>query len=206
MADSGVHVSYSALCEGARLAPSGKPYDEDYNTLRSLLAKAGGSGAGRISAAHYRRALGIGPGLQDLLDPASEVSVVQYLGSLPPMERDKALRELVEENDSFRDAVKRAMDDKRRRDREGRTGRGGDRPSKAQALARDLARLNDQITALMHRYPPSAVLDFTREETTACVEARGTVEVLAMWIGVRVGGDAAPAARARAATPDLVGV
>ncbi|MFD5258767.1 hypothetical protein ACFWM5_38890 [Streptomyces bobili] len=58
----------------------------------------------------------------------------------------------------------------------------------------------------MHRYPPSAVPDFTREETTACVEALGTVEVLAMWIGVRVSKDAPPADRRQAATPDLVGV
>ncbi|KUM75876.1 hypothetical protein [Streptomyces griseorubiginosus] len=206
VADSCVHVSYSALREGARLAPSGKPYDQDYNTLRSLLQEAGGAGVGRISAPQYRRALGIGPGLQDLLDPASDMSVAQYLGSLPPVERDKVLRELVEEDDAFRDAVKRAMDDKRRRDREGRTGRGTDKPSRGQALARDLVRLSDQITALMHRYPPSAVLDFTQEETTACVEALGTVEVLAMWIGVRVKKVGTPAAREQAAAPDLVGV
>ncbi|GAA1927452.1 hypothetical protein GCM10009716_39340 [Streptomyces sodiiphilus] len=37
VADSGVHVSYSALREGARLAPSGKPYDEGFSTLRLLL-------------------------------------------------------------------------------------------------------------------------------------------------------------------------
>ncbi|WP_454613213.1 hypothetical protein [Streptomyces collinus] len=86
------------------------------------------------------------------------------------------------EDDAFRDAVKWVMDDKCRREREGRTGRSVDKTSKAQALDLDLdlVRLNDQITALMHRYPPSAVLDFTREETTACVEALRTVEVLAM--------------------------
>jgi hypothetical protein len=206
VADSGVHVSYSALREGARLAPSGKPYDQDYNTLRSLLQEAGGTGVGRISAPQYRRALGIGPGLQDLLDPSSDMSVAQYLGSLPPAERDKVLRELVEEDDAFRDAAKRAIDDKRRRDREARINRGGDKPSKAQALARDLVRLNDQITAFMHRYPPSTVLDFTQEETTACVEALGTVEVLATWIRFRVRDDAATAACERAATPDLVAV
>ncbi|MFD5972296.1 hypothetical protein [Streptomyces bacillaris] len=206
VADSGVHVSYSALRDGARLAPSGKPYDEGYRTLRSLLAEASEAGIGRISAPQYRRALGIGPALQDLLDPASDMSVAQYLGSLPPLERDKVLQELVEDDDAFRDAAKRAIDDKRRRDRERRPGRGGDKLGKAQALARDLVRMNDQITALMHRYPPSTVLDFTQEETTACVEALGTVEVLATWIRFRVKDDAATAVCGRAATPDLVGV
>ncbi|MDI3420439.1 hypothetical protein [Streptomyces luteolus] len=206
VADSGVHVSYSALREGARLAPSGKPYDEGYSTLRSLLAEASEAGIGRISAPQYRRALGIGPGLQDLLDPASDVSVAQYLGALPPAERDKVLRELVEEDDAFRDAVKRAIDDKRRRDREDRTGRGGEKPSKAQSLARDLVRLNDQITGLMHRYPPSTALDFTEEQSTACAEALGTVEVLATWIRFRVKNDESVTAHGRVATPDLVAV
>ncbi|MFC9140907.1 hypothetical protein ACFTWM_03070 [Streptomyces bacillaris] len=205
VAGSGVHVCYSVLREGARLAPSGKPYDEGYGTLRTLLEEAREKGAGRISVAQYRRALGVGPALQDLLDPAGDMSVAQYLGTLPPLERDKVLRELVEEDDAFRDAVKRAMDDKRRRDREGRINRGGERPSKAQALARDLVRMSDQITALMHRYPPSTALDFTQEQTSACVEALGTVEVLATWIRFRVEGDAA-VGREQVATPDLVAV
>ncbi|MEU5437230.1 hypothetical protein AB0G73_28160 [Streptomyces sp. NPDC020719] len=46
VAASGVHVSYSALREGARLAPSGKPYDEGYSMLRSLLKEAREAGAG----------------------------------------------------------------------------------------------------------------------------------------------------------------
>ncbi|WP_327357940.1 hypothetical protein [Streptomyces sp. NBC_01304] len=207
VADSGVHVSYSALREGARLAPSGKPYDEGYNTLRSMLQEASEAGTDRISAASYRRALGLGPTLQDLSDPASTMNVAQYLGSLPPLERDKVLRELVEEDDAFRDAVKRVMDDKRRRDREGRIDRDGDKPSKSQALARELVRLSDQITALMHRYPPSTVLDFTDAQTAACMQALGTAEVLVKWIGVRVKDDATTVAGGQqAATPDLVGV
>ncbi|MFI1285191.1 hypothetical protein ACH4U5_31290 [Streptomyces sp. NPDC020858] len=136
VADSGVHVSYSALREGARLAPSGKPYDEGYRTLRTLLAEARESGAGRVSVTQYKRALGIGPGLQDLLDPSAETSVADYLRALSegdPAQRDKVLRELVEEDDAFRNAVKAAMDDKRRRDREGRIEGPGQRPTKAQA-------------------------------------------------------------------------
>lgn len=118
VADSGVHVSYSALREGACLALSGKPNNEGYSTLRTLLEEAREAGAGRISVPQYRRALGMGPALQDLLDPTSDMSVAEYLGALPPAERDKVLRDLVEEDAKVHDAIKRAMDEKRSRDRE----------------------------------------------------------------------------------------
>jgi hypothetical protein len=49
VADSGVHVCWSVLREGARLAPSGKPYDEGYSTLRSMLEEARDAGTGRIT-------------------------------------------------------------------------------------------------------------------------------------------------------------
>ncbi|WP_030590974.1 hypothetical protein [Streptomyces globisporus] len=188
VADSSVHVSYSVLREGARLASSGKPYDEGYSTLRAVIAQALQSGATRISVAQYQRALGTGPALQDLLDPSNDTSVADYLRALPPHERDKVLRDLVEENDEVHDAMKRVMDDKRRRDRETRGPEcGGGRPDKAQALARDLVRLRDQATAFMNRYPPSSALDFTEEQRAACEEALGTMEVLTTWIRVRVG-------------------
>lgn len=207
VASSGVHVSYSVLREGARLAPSGKPYDEGYRTLRGMLKEAGESGASRISVAQYQRALGAGPALQDLLDPAGETSVSQYLGALlqdNPAERDKILRDLVEEDADFRDAVKRAMDDKQRRDRENRIDCPGEKPSKAQALARDLVRLRDQAVALMNRYPRA--VPFTDEQRAACEEALGTVEVLAMWVKVRLGRETAPAGAKRAEARDLVAV
>ncbi|MGV9222943.1 hypothetical protein ACWDPF_09710 [Streptomyces albogriseolus] len=188
VADSGVHVSYSVLREGARLASSGKPYDEGYSTLRAVIGEALQSGATRISVAQYQRALGTGPALQDLLDPSNDTSVADYLRALAPHERDKVLRDLVEENDEVHDAMKRVMDDKRRRDRETRGPEcGGGRPDKAQALARDLVRLRDQATAFMNRYPPSSALDFTEEQRAACEEALGTIEVLTTWIKVRVG-------------------
>ncbi|CAM5384776.1 hypothetical protein [Streptomyces viridochromogenes] len=37
VADSGVHVSYSVLREGARLASSGRPYDVGSSTLRAVI-------------------------------------------------------------------------------------------------------------------------------------------------------------------------
>jgi hypothetical protein len=209
VADSGVHVSYSVLREGARLTSAGKPYDEGYRILRSLLAEAIETGAGRISVAQYKRALGIGPALQDLLDPSAETSVADYLRVLSqgdPVERDKVLRELVEEDDAFRNALKAAMDDKRRRDREGRIETPGQRPTKAQALARDLVRLRDQATALMNRYPPSTTLDFTAEQHAACQEALGTMEVLATWVRVRVDSPAAAVPPARSESRTLVAV
>ncbi|MEU9631586.1 hypothetical protein AB0D89_32995 [Streptomyces luteogriseus] len=207
VAGSGVHVSYSVLREGARLASSGKPYDEGYSTLRAMIEEARQSGATRISVAQYQRALGAGPALQDLLDPSGDMSVADYLGVLPPHERDKVLRELVEENDEVHDAMKRVMDEKRRRDRETRgPGCGGGRPDKAQALARDLVRLRDQATAFMNRYPPSSALDFTEEQRAACEEALGTLEVLTTWIRVRVGDRTATTRRERVEARDLVGV
>ncbi|MCF3167076.1 hypothetical protein IPZ64_09100 [Streptomyces violaceoruber] len=207
VADSGVHVCYSVLREGARLAPSGRPYDKDYSTLRSLLAEAREAGTGRISVPQYRRALGMGPALQDLLDPAGDMSVAEYLGALPPTERDKVLRDLVEEDGKVHDAIKRAMDDKRRRDRETRgPDCGGGKPDKAQALARDLVRLRDQATAFMNRYPPSAAVAFTGEQRAACAEALGTLEVLATWIKVRIGGPTATASTGQDAARDLVAV
>jgi hypothetical protein len=206
VADSGVHVSYSVLREGARLAPSGKPYDEGYSKLRSLLEEAREAGAGRIGVPQYRRALGMGPALQDLLDPTSDMSVAEYLGVLPPAERDKVLRDLVEEDAKVHDAIKRAMDEKRRRDRENRGPEcGGGKPDKAHALARDLVRLRDQATAFMNRYPPSAAVAFTDEQRAACEEALGTLEVLATWIKVRVGSRTV-ADPDRAVSGDLVGV
>lgn len=169
VAGSGVHVSYSALREGARLAPSGKPYDEDYNVLRSLLKEAREAGASRVSVPRYRRALGMEPALQDLLDPSSGASLADYLASLPPQERDQALRDLVEKKAEVHDALKRVMDEKRRRDRETRGPEcGGGKPDKAAAVARDLVRLSDQGAAFMSRYPPSASLDFTDEQKIAC--------------------------------------
>ncbi|CAL9465393.1 hypothetical protein SUDANB6_02726 [Streptomyces sp. enrichment culture] len=207
VADSGVHVSYSVLREGARLASSGKPYDEGYSTLRAVIGEALQSGATRISVAQYQRALGTGPALQDLLDPCGDTSVADYLRALPPHERDKVLRDLVEENDDVQDAMKRVMDEKRRRDRETRGPEcGGGRPDKTQALARDLVRLRDQATAFMNRYPPSYALDFTEEQRAACEEALGTMEVLATWIRVRVGDRTAAASRERAEARDLVAV
>lgn len=195
VADSGVHVCYSVLREGARLAPSGEPHDEGYSTLRSLLAEAREAGAGRISVLQYRRALGMSPDLQDLLDPGSGTSVAEYLGALPPAERDKVLRDLVEENAKVHDAIKRAMDEKRRRDRENRDPDcPGGKPDKAHALARDLVRLSDQATAFMNRYPPSAAVSFTSEQRAACTEVLGTLEVLATWIKVRIGGGPTAAA------------
>ncbi|KUL69409.1 MULTISPECIES: hypothetical protein [unclassified Streptomyces] len=207
VAGSGVHVSYSALREGARLAPSGKPYDEGYSTLRLLLEDARAAGAGRVSVTQYRRALGMGPALQDLLNPASDMSVAEYLSALPPAERDKVLRDLVEEDVKVHDAIKRAMDDKRRRDRENRGPEcGGGKPDKAHALARDLVRLRDQATAFMNRYPPSAAVAFTGEQRAACAEVLGTLEVLATWIKVRIGGHGAAADADRVKARDLVTV
>ncbi|MEV8548620.1 hypothetical protein AB0L04_02050 [Streptomyces glaucescens] len=57
VADSGVHVSYGVLREGARLASSGKPYDEGYSTLQAVIGEALQCDATRISAAQYQRAL-----------------------------------------------------------------------------------------------------------------------------------------------------
>ncbi|PZT77891.1 hypothetical protein [Streptomyces sp. AC1-42W] len=207
VADSGVHVSYSALREGARLAPSGKPYDESYSTLRSLLKEAREAGAGRVSVPQYRRALGMEPALQDLLDPASDTTLADYLDSLPPEERDQALRDLVEKKEKVHDALKRVMDEKRRRDRETRGPEcGGGRPDKATAVARDLVRLSDQGSAFMSRYPPSASLAFTDEQKVACKEVLGTLDVLATWIRVRILDDQTATADRRTATRDLVGV
>ncbi|WJV51737.1 hypothetical protein [Streptomyces flavofungini] len=202
VADSGVHVSYSALREGARLAPSGKPYDEDYGTLRALLKEAAETGLGRISVAQYQRALGIGPGLQDLLDPSSTTSMTDYLASLAPEEREKALRDLVEDDAEVHDAIRRVLDEKRRKDRETRgPDCGGDKPDKAQKLAQDLVRLRDMAVACMNRYPRSVT--FSDEQQAACEEALGTLEVLTMWIRVKVG-DREPAATRVAKARDLV--
>ncbi|MFE3475733.1 hypothetical protein ACFXOI_29635 [Streptomyces bacillaris] len=206
VADSGVHVSYSVLREGARLASSGKPYDEGYSKLRAVIGEALQSGATRISVAQYQQALGTGPALQDLLDPSVDTSIADYLRALAPDERDKALQALVEEDDEVHEAMKRVMDAKRRRDRETRGPEcGGGRPDKAQALARDLVRLRDQATAFMNRYPPSS-LDFTEEQRAACEEALGTMEVLTTWIRVRVGDRTAAASRERVEARDLVAV
>jgi hypothetical protein len=170
-ADSGVHVCWSVLREGARLAPSGKPYDEDYSTLRSLLKQARETGAGRVSVPQYRRALGMEPALQDLLDPASGTTLADYLASLPPQERDQALRDLVEKKAEVHDALKQVMDEKLRRDRETRGPEcGGAKSDKAAAVARDLVRFSDQGAAFMSRHPPSASLAFTDEKKVACKE------------------------------------
>ncbi|MER5632639.1 hypothetical protein [Streptomyces nitrosporeus] len=207
VADSGIHVSYSALREGARLAPSGKPYDEDYGTLRSLLHQASEGGAGRVSVTQYRRALGVEPALRDLLDPYSNTTLADYLDSLPPQERDQALRDLVEKKVKVHDALKRVMDEKRRRDRETRGPEcGGGWSDKAAVVARDLVRLSDQGAAFMSRYPPSASLAFTNEQKAACKEALGTLDVLATWIRVRVLDDQPATADNRTETRDLVTV
>ncbi|GAA0442353.1 hypothetical protein ACFQ2B_35290 [Streptomyces stramineus] len=48
VADSGVHMSYNVLREGARLGSGGLPHDEGYGILRSLLDEARTSGAGCV--------------------------------------------------------------------------------------------------------------------------------------------------------------
>lgn len=205
VADSGVHVCYRVLREGARLAPSVKPYDEDYSTLRSMLQEARETGKGRISVAQYQRALGAGPGLQDLLAPSADTSLAAYLASLPPQERDKELRDVVEKNAENYEAVKRVMDDKRRREREMRGPEcGGSKPDKGQALSRDLVRLRDQAVACMNRYPRAVASNDAQQ--AACEEALGTLEVLATWIRVKVGDHKSTAGRERAEARDLVAV
>jgi hypothetical protein len=62
-----VHVSYSALREGARLAAGGIPADQGWATLRVLLAETEQAGWDRISVMHYQQVLGVGRGLLDLL-------------------------------------------------------------------------------------------------------------------------------------------
>jgi hypothetical protein len=147
------------------------------------------------------------PALQDLLDPSSGTTLADYLGSLPPQERDQALRDLVEKKAEVHDALKRVMDEKRRQYRETRGPEcGGTKPDKAAAVARDLVRLSDQGAAFMSRYPPSATLAFTDEQKVACKEVLGTLDVLATWIRVRVLDDQPAAAGSRAETGDLVGV
>jgi len=204
VADSGVHVCYSALREGARLASSGKPHDEDYSTLRRLLAEARETGLSRISVSQYQRALGTEPGLRDLLDPSGATSMAGYLAALAPEEREKALRDLVEKHAEVHDAIKRVLDEKRRRERETRgPDCGGDKPDKAQVLARDLVRLRDQAVACMNRYPRSVT--FNDEQQAACEEALGTMEVLTTWIRVKVGDQKSAAVRRQARARDLVG-
>jgi hypothetical protein len=48
--------------------------------------------------------------LQDLLAPSSDTSVSDYLAALPPEQREKVLRDLVEEDAGLHDAIKRVMD------------------------------------------------------------------------------------------------
>ncbi|MEV6131757.1 hypothetical protein AB0M05_34060 [Streptomyces violaceusniger] len=209
LASSGVHVSYSTVREGGRMAPSGKPYDEDFNMLRTMVNEAAQAGAGRVSGEKYRRALGLGPNLQDLMEPSGGTSVSDYLGTLlkeNPVERDKVLRELMEEDTNFHGAVKRAMEDKRRRDRETRGLASGGPTDKAHDIARELVRLNDQVTTFVRRFPPTVEVDFTAEQRAACEQVLGTVEVLATWIRVKVIDRVPAASREHAMDRNLVAV
>lgn len=193
VSDSGIHVSYSVLREGSRTGPGGTPYDEDYRTLRELLREARDSGAGRVCVATYRQALGIGPSLRDLLNASGpgEATIAEYVDALNRNgpEREKIIRALVEEDAELSEAVRTAVDAKRRRDQErekgGRGTAGGERSDKGTALARDLVRLRDQAVACMNRYPRA--VDLSAEQVLACKEAIGTFEVLTVWATDRVG-------------------
>ncbi|MBT2424095.1 hypothetical protein J7F01_16750 [Streptomyces sp. ISL-22] len=103
------------------------------------------------------------------------------------------------------DAIKRVLDDKRRRERETRGPEcGGSKPDKGQALSRDLVQLRDQAVACMNRYPRAVT--FNEVQQAACEEALGTLEVRATWIRVKVGDHKSAAGRERAKARDLVAV
>ena len=202
IADSGIHVSYSALRVGARTGPGGGPYDEGYSTLRGLLKEARDSGAARVSVTHYETVLGAGPTLRDLVNPpaGSEVTAAEFFSSLQNHpQREDILRKIVTDSDQMRDTVRREIENERRRDRDRRDGEmgcGTAKTDKGFALARDLVRLSDQAVACMNRYPrPPALSDDQRK---ACVQSLGTFETLSVWVRHHTGAESTAVPRPRA--------
>jgi nucleoside phosphorylase len=193
IADSGVHVPYTALREGARLGPNGVPYDESYRTLRSLLAKAREEGADRISLALYQRELGTAPVLRDLLNPAAPdaPTAAQYVSALRDNPaREQIIHALVQQDAQLRDAVARSVSEGRRRERAQRAGEGdeendGREADKGLALTLDLKHLGQQAVACMNRHPRAVKL--TAEQKLVCEEAIGNLELLVKVTQFRTG-------------------
>ncbi|MEV0535488.1 hypothetical protein [Kitasatospora sp. NPDC050463] len=211
VAESTVHVSYSALREGARLGAGGVAADEGWNKLRTLLKEAERDGWDRISVIRYQQVLGVGPALRDLLEGATggddkSAEILRALQQSP--QKDQILRAMVEDEAQIGNGLKRAWEDKRRRDRErdAGLGPGGDSPrrDKGYALSSDLIRLRDQSVALMNRYPRAVDLD--QAQRAACEEAIGTLEVLVVWAKDKAGVKARAVRRPRTVQRETVGV
>ncbi|MEU9606354.1 hypothetical protein [Streptomyces sp. NPDC048057] len=206
---SSVHVSYSVLREGARLGAAGKPHDEEWFQLRSLLEEAEAAGRGRLTVAHYRRVLGTTPPLKELLGSSGDgdASVSEYLNALKQNapEREKIIQALVAEDAQLRDAVQKAINENRRRDGDG-SGKGPDRPrtDKATAFVRDIIRLRDQANGFMHRYPRPP--KFAADQQEAAEEAAGTLEILATFTRVSLGLTDPPGVEDRAGLRETVAV
>ncbi|GGU61175.1 hypothetical protein [Streptomyces lavendofoliae] len=183
IADSGVHVSYSVVREGARAGVSGAPRDAGWSVLQALIEEAQNDGTGCVLRARYMKELGITPpqqgqlpGSADLLDEATLEAIRQDPELLLPLVQDA-----IRNHEGAADAVRQAVEE----DRRARASRRNDptvRTGNDTSLrfVRDLLNLRDQGTGFMNRYPHSISLPDDQKDLAAA--ACEGLSVLLTWV------------------------
>lgn len=193
IAKAGVHVSYSALREGARLGPAGIPVDEGWTKLRALLAEAREAGRDRVTLAHYQQVLGTAPALKELVDPGSgdSTKLMAYLGGLSGGERESIVCSLLADDAALRKSVRRTIDDQRRRDRDRESLDDRGTTEQWMPLAQALVALGDQAGGFVNRHPSAPLVE---QQLPAARDALVKLELATAWITMRL--DTAKPARA----------
>lgn len=204
IADGTVHVSYSALREGARPGPAGVPADEGWTKLKALLAEAQHAGHDRVTHAYYQQVLGTAPALKELVNPGTgdSTKLMAYLGGLSGSEREKIVCSLLAADARLSKSVRRTIDEQKRRERDrerldGRDDAGG----QWMALAKDLVNLGDQASVFVNRHPHDQLVE---QQLPAAREALVKLELATAWITMRL--DSAKAKPARRQRPVNVAV
>ncbi|MBB5939515.1 hypothetical protein [Streptomyces zagrosensis] len=198
IAEGDVHVSYSALREGARPRPGGIPADEGWTKLRALLKEAREAGRDRVTHAYYQQILGTAPALKELVDPGSgdSTKLMAYLGGLSGSEREKIVCSLLADDTSLRTSVRRTIEDQRRRERDRERLDGPEPATHWMPLARALVALGDQASGFVNRHPSAQLVE---QQLPAAREALVKLELATAWITMRLDTAAKPARSRRAA-------
>ncbi len=193
IAEAEVLVCYTVLREGAHLGPSGVPHDESYHALRGMIKQARAAGRDHVSVSVYRRTLGLGPDLGQMLKQrGGQGGIGDYLSQLHKgPERDQLVGMLIQEardNAEVRRAVREALAERRTATREGerektRAENADPRSAREFALSREVLRVADQAERVMDRFlelDPSDLLD--EMHSAAVTKAVVTLEAVAAWL------------------------
>jgi hypothetical protein len=102
---------------------------------------------------------------------------------------------LLEADAGLRSSVRETVNEQHRRERDRERIDCGETPGQWMALARDLVRVGDQATGFIARHQSTGAL--CEEQLPAAKDALTKIELMATWIGLRLGGANESARRER---------